>query len=113
MVPLGDDAPVYARVTGFAFLSCNNWTEARQGLLTACLAHKPRPLVVCNPDIASPEGDMLDAEPGYFAHRVADETAVVPILCGKPEAAIYRRALARLGKQRARACTHGCVTRLA
>jgi glycerol-1-phosphatase len=97
MVPLGDDATAYDRVTGVVFLSADNWTEARQALLTASLARTPRPLVVCNPDIASPGGDLLSAEPGYYAQRIAAETAVAPILCGKPDGAIYRKALARLG----------------
>ena len=95
MIPLADDAPAYERPSGIAFLSSDTWTEARQRYLVETLRRRPRPLVVCNPDIASPGGDMLNAEPGYYAHRIADETAVVPILCGKPESAIYERALAR------------------
>jgi len=95
MVPLGDDAAAYDESSGIAFLSSAAWTEMRQQYLEASLRRRARPLIVCNPDIASPEGDMLNAEPGYYAHRIADETAVVPILCGKPERAIYERALAR------------------
>jgi len=97
MLPLGDDAPAYDRAAGFVFLSSDTWTEGRQAHLAASLARRPRPLVVCNPDIASPGGDMLNAEPGFYAHRIADETGAMPILCGKPETGIYRTALARAG----------------
>ena len=95
MIPLEDEAATYEKPSGVAFLSSGGWTEARQRRLRESLLRRPRPLIVCNPDIASPEGDMLNAEPGYFAHRIADATAVVPILCGKPERAIYELAFAR------------------
>ncbi|MGE5200527.1 MAG: HAD-IIA family hydrolase, partial [Acidobacteriota bacterium] len=95
MIALEDEASAYEKPSGVAFLSSGGWTEARQRHLRESLRRRPRPLIVCNPDIASPEGDMLNAEPGYYAHRIAEATAVVPILCGKPERAIYERALAR------------------
>ena len=96
MPPLGDDPATYERVPAIAFLSADTWTEHRQDLLRDSLVHRPRPLIVCNPDIASPERHMLNAEPGYYAHRIADETKEPPILCGKPVGAIYRKALERL-----------------
>jgi len=96
MPALGDDPATYELVPAIAFLSADTWTEHRQDLLRDSLMHRLRPLIVCNPDIASPEGHMLNAEPGYYAHRIADETGKPPILCGKPEGAIYRRALGRL-----------------
>jgi glycerol 3-phosphatase-2 len=96
MPALGDDPAVYEQVPAIAFLSADRWSEHRQALLRDSLARRPRPLIVCNPDIASPEGHMLNAEPGYYAHRIADETTEPPILCGKPEGRIYRKALDRL-----------------
>lgn len=95
MIALEDEAAAYEKPSGVAFLSSGGWTEVRQRHLRESLRRRPRPLIVCNPDIASPEGDMLNAEPGYYAHRIAEATAVVPILCGKPERAIYERALER------------------
>jgi len=95
MIPLEDKAAAYEKASGVAFLSSSGWTEARQRRLAETLRRRPRPLIVCNPDIASPEGDMLNAEPGHYAHRITEETGVAPILCGKPERAIYERALAR------------------
>jgi len=97
MPALRDDPATFERVPAIAFLSADGWSEHRQDLLRDSLTRRPRPLIVCNPDIASPEGHLLNAEPGYYAHRIADETAVPPILCGKPEGGIYRRALERLG----------------
>ena len=100
MPVLGNDPASYERVPAVAFLSADHWSEQKQDLLRESLAHRPRPLIVCNPDIASPEGHMLNAEPGYYAHRIADETGEPPILCGKPDGAIYRKALARIGDVR-------------
>ncbi|HTZ79560.1 MAG TPA: HAD-IA family hydrolase [Stellaceae bacterium] len=93
MQPLGDDATAYDRVSGFVFLSSDGWSEERQALLAASLLRQPRPLVVCNPDIASPGALHLNAEPGFYAHRLAEKIGIAPIFCGKPEQAIYRRAL--------------------
>jgi glycerol 3-phosphatase-2 len=91
---LGDAAADYDAVSGFAFLSSHDWTEERQALLTASLARRPRPLIIGNPDIVSPEPKGMIAEPGHFAHRVADATGLRPIFCGKPFPAIYERVRA-------------------
>jgi HAD superfamily hydrolase (TIGR01450 family) len=92
MLPLGDDPVDYERVSGVVFLSSDNWSEARQALLEASLARRPRPLVVGNPDIVSPEPGHMNCEPGYYAHRLAAATAVAPILLGKPFAPVYAMA---------------------
>jgi HAD superfamily hydrolase (TIGR01450 family) len=97
---LTDDPEPYEHVPAIAFLSADRWSEQKQVLLRESLMRCPRPLIVCNPDIASPDRHMLNAEPGYYAHRIADETGVVPILCGKPEGGIYQRALARHARVR-------------
>jgi len=96
MPSLADDLAPYERVPAIAFLSADRWSEPRQALLRESLLHQPRPLIVCNPDIASPDAHLLNAEPGYYAHRIADETGIAPILCGKPDGGIYRKALERL-----------------
>jgi glycerol-1-phosphatase len=96
MPALGDNPATYERVPAIAFLSADHWSERKQDLLRDTLLRQPRPLIVCNPDIASPDAHLLNAEPGYYAHRIADETGEPPILCGKPDGAIYRKALARL-----------------
>jgi len=95
MLPLGDDPAVYDGVGGVVFLSSDKWSEERQALLQQSLARRPRPLVVGNPDIVSPEPQAMAAEPGYYAHRLADATGIAPIFCGKPFAPIYQRIRAR------------------
>ena len=96
MPVLGDDPAAYDEVPAVVFLSADRWSEPKQDLLRESLVRRRRPLIVCNPDIASPEAHLLNAEPGYYAHRIADETGDPPILCGKPGLGIYRKALARL-----------------
>ena len=91
MLPLGDDPADYERVGGIVFLSSDGWSEDRQALLEQSLARRPRPLVIGNPDIVSPEPGAMAAEPGYYAHRLADATGIAPLFCGKPFAPIYAR----------------------
>lgn len=100
---LADDAADYDQMSGFLFLESVDWSDERQDMLRASLSRRPRPLLVGNPDIASPGGGLLAAEPGYYAHRLADELALAPIFCGKPFGAIYEQALAefpRLKRER-------------
>jgi glycerol 3-phosphatase-2 len=91
MLPLGDEAGDYDRVSGVVFLSSDTWTAARQARLAASLTRRPRPLIVANPDVASPEPEGMDAEPGWYALRIAADTAVRPRFCGKPFPALYAR----------------------
>ncbi len=95
MLALGDDAAAYDRVSGIVFLSAGAWSEARQSLLAASLARRKRPLIVANPDIASPEPACMAAEPGWYAQRIAAATSARVVLCGKPFPAIYERMHAR------------------
>jgi len=95
MSPLDDDPAAYDAVSGFVFLSSDSWSEARQALLQQSLARRPRPLVIGNPDIVSPEPDGMAAEPGLFGHRIAEATGLRPVFCGKPFAPIYARITAR------------------
>jgi HAD superfamily hydrolase (TIGR01450 family) len=90
MLALGDDAEAYDRVSGIVFLSAGAWSEARQALLAASL-RCPRPLIVANPDIASPEPAGMAAEPGWYAQRIAAATGAPIVCCGKPFPAIYQR----------------------
>jgi glycerol 3-phosphatase-2 len=94
MTLLGDDPAGYDAVSAFVFLGSHHWSETRQAMLLASLRRRPRPLIVGNPDIVSPKPEVMAAEPGYYAHRIADTTGLAPIFCGKPEAAIYARLAA-------------------
>jgi HAD superfamily hydrolase (TIGR01450 family) len=97
MTLLSDDAPTYAAVDGFILLGAGEWTDARQELLTASLRHRPRPVLVGNPDIVSPNERGLALEPGWFAHELARRTGARPEFFGKPFANVFDLARARLG----------------
>lgn len=94
LLPLAEDPSAYDGVGAILFLSSDGWNRRRQRLLETSLKAHPRPLIVGNPDIASPEGGGMAAEPGYFSHTVADRTGLMPIFCGKPFAPIYARVAA-------------------
>jgi glycerol-1-phosphatase len=93
-LPLGDDAEAYDRAEAILFLSSDGWGDRRQRLLEASLKATPRPLIIGNPDVASPEPDRMAAEPGHFGHAVAERTGLEPIFCGKPFAPVYARVAA-------------------
>lgn len=97
MVLLGDAPEAFAEVDGFLLVGSAGWTEARQALLEQALRARPRPVLVANPDIVAPRETGLTAEPGHFAHRLADRTEVAPEFFGKPFANIFALAFARLG----------------
>jgi glycerol 3-phosphatase-2 len=93
-LPLADDPAAYDRAGAILFLSSDGWSDRRQRLLEASLAAAPRPLIIGNPDVASPEPLRMAAEPGYFAHEAAERTGIAPIFCGKPFPPIYARVAA-------------------
>ncbi|MEM9059283.1 MAG: HAD hydrolase-like protein [Pseudomonadota bacterium] len=95
---LADDAVDYAACEGFILLGSGTWTEDRQRLLIDALTRKPRPVLVGNPDIVAPREDGFSAEPGHFAHELADLTGVVPEFFGKPFGNIYELARSRLAE---------------
>lgn len=95
---LGDDPAPYADVEGFLLIGSGSWTEPRQALLEAALGQRPRPVLVANPDIAAPREGGFSAEPGHFAHRLADSTGVTPAFFGKPFGNIFDLALSRVGE---------------
>lgn len=93
---LEDDPALYEAASGFLLIGSAIWTEARQSLLEEALRANPRPVHVGNPDIAAPREGGPSKEPGYWAHRLADVTGIVPTFHGKPYRGIYDLAFARL-----------------
>ncbi|MFW5823334.1 MAG: HAD-IIA family hydrolase [Marinobacter sp.] len=81
---------------GFIFLSSEGWNETLQAQLTASLKRHPRPLEVANPDLVAPRGDCLTLEPGFFAHKLREETGILPRFFGKPYGPAFAAALERL-----------------
>jgi ribonucleotide monophosphatase NagD (HAD superfamily) len=78
-----------------AFLSTVGYTEATDARLRALLRHKPRPMLVCNPDIVSPEPEGIAIEPGFYAHRLAADLGCAPTFLGKPFPGVYAAVLRR------------------
>ena len=94
---LQDDARAFRDVDGFILIGSASWTESRQAMLEEALSELPRPVLVANPDIVAPREGGFSAEPGHFAHRLADRTGVVPEFYGKPFRNIFDLAFERLG----------------
>lgn len=94
---LEDDPAPYDAVDGFLMIGSASWTDARQGILEDALLKRPRPVLVGNPDIVAPREEGFSAEPGHFAHRLADRTEVAPEFFGKPFSNIFDLAFHRLG----------------
>lgn len=92
---LGADPALYDAVGGFLLIDSDSWTDEQQSLLEQSLKNNPRPVVVGNPDICAPMGDFLSVEPGYFAHRVADASGVMPQCVGKPYHHVFEEVLRR------------------
>ena len=95
-VPLGDDPRDYRGVGGFLMIGSGSWTDARQDLLERALRDNPRPVLVANPDIVAPREAGFTAEPGHFAHRLADRSGIEPRFFGKPFPGIYDLVFDRL-----------------
>lgn len=85
---------------GVLFLSSARWTPARQDQLVDALLHRPRPVVIGNPDLVAPREGGLSVEPGFWAHDLQDRTGIVPRLFGKPYPEAFRIALAGMGPGR-------------
>jgi HAD superfamily hydrolase (TIGR01450 family) len=94
---LRDNPAEYDAADGFVLLSTGDWCQARQDLLLASLRARPRPVLVGNPDLVSPREDGLAAEPGLYAHEIADLTGCVPEFYGKPFANAFELVHERIG----------------
>jgi HAD superfamily hydrolase (TIGR01450 family) len=97
ITPLDTDPTLLTAADGFLFLGSEGWTPARQTALAAELRHRPRPLVVANPDVVAPREGGFTLEPGHFAHEIATATDVVPEFFGKPYANAFAAARVSLG----------------
>ncbi|MDE0112211.1 MAG: HAD-IIA family hydrolase [Albidovulum sp.] len=94
---LGDRQCDFDSVDGFMLVESGTWTIHRQSMLEDSLLCNPRPVLVANPDIVAPRENGFSAEPGHFAHRLADRTGISPMFFGKPFRNIFERAFERLG----------------
>lgn len=96
LVPLTPDDPAaHDEVDGFLFVDTNAWDAADPSLLEHSIAARPRPMIVCNPDIGCPFRGRISAEPGYYAHGIAARTGISPVFLGKPFPAVYQKVCER------------------
>ncbi|GEO80101.1 HAD hydrolase-like protein [Pararhodospirillum oryzae] len=82
---------------GFILVDTNDWEDdTPERRLIETLRARPRPLVVCNPDITCPFRGRLSLEPGYVAFPLA--AALPPGMVrflGKPWPGVYAQVRAR------------------
>lgn len=90
MVALNSDPAAYESVDGIVFMATESWDEDRQAVLSDALTRRPCPFIVANPDVVAPHVGGFSAEPGYFAHRIADSAGLSPVFLGKPFPGVYR-----------------------
>ncbi len=83
-------------VAGFLFLSSASLTSQQYDGLKRALVARPRPLVVANPDLVAPRETGLSKEPGFYAHRLADDLGVRPHFFGKPFGDAFHDAAVQL-----------------
>lgn len=85
------------RAAGLLLMDCGDFRRADFTRVIESFGTRPRPVIVCNPDVTAPYSAAMSLEPGYLAHWLADETGIVPVFLGKPFPNIYRHALQDLG----------------
>ncbi|MEX0503311.1 HAD-IIA family hydrolase [Alphaproteobacteria bacterium LSUCC0719] len=90
------DPDLFDRAETFAFLGSSGWDDGLQARLESALARDGCDLLVGNPDISAPLGGFFSAEPGYWAVRAMQATAIEPRWYGKPHAAAFDLVFAKL-----------------
>ncbi|MEM7461666.1 MAG: HAD-IIA family hydrolase [Pseudomonadota bacterium] len=60
------------------------------------LVRHPRPVLIGNPDLASPWESAFNIEPGEYAHRLTDQLGLEPVFFGKPYANAFDELFSRL-----------------
>ena len=90
------DPGVLGAADGVLFLSTARYDAALHARLLDALDARPRPLVVANPDLASPDESGLVREPGWFAHDAIDRIGAEVHWFGKPFGDAFDDVLARL-----------------
>ncbi|UUX50083.1 HAD hydrolase-like protein [Nisaea acidiphila] len=83
---------------GLLLMDCGEFRRQAFLPVIESFRERPRPVVVCNPDVTAPYSEEMSLEPGYLAHWLADETGIEPLFLGKPFPDIYRHALRDLAQ---------------
>ncbi|MFN0114204.1 MAG: HAD-IIA family hydrolase [Paracoccaceae bacterium] len=96
------DPSALASADGILLLSSQRRTPGLTARIAKALAHRPRPLVIANPDLVAPREDRLSTEPGFHAHAILDAQPLTVHWFGKPFSDAFDEAAARTGLPRAR-----------
>ncbi len=96
---LGEDQNAFDEADGMILLSSIGWSMELHAKMLQSLKANPRPLLVGNPDVVAPREDKFSIEPGFYAHDIANQTAVEPVFCGKPFTNSFSAVKARLASE--------------
>ncbi len=78
------DRPATADPAGIILLSSKTIDDALSALMSELLTKHDIPLMVGNPDLLAPRDGGFSVEPGFYAHKLADELDITPEFFGKP-----------------------------
>lgn len=94
---LGDGDADYDAADVFVLLSSGDWSRGRNEQMIAALRRRARPVLVGNPDLVAPVPEGQAAQPGLYAHEIADATGVAPEFFGKPFSNAFALVAERIG----------------
>ncbi len=97
VVDAASDPHAFRDADAVLFLSTARWTPVLQRQLEAAMRHKPRPLVIANPDLVAPREGGLTQEPGLFGHDLVDRLKIAAHWFGKPFPDAFAEGIARTG----------------
>ncbi len=81
---------------GFILMSSRTIDDAVFAAIRDELHRHARPVLIGNPDLASPWESAFNIEPGEYAHRLTDQLGLEPIFFGKPYANAFDALFSRL-----------------
>ncbi len=82
---------------GVLFISSQTMTEPLYKKLKNILTGNNLPLLVGNPDLVAPRVNGFSREPGFYAHRLADELGITVEFFGKPYQNAFDTVMTGLG----------------
>lgn len=91
-----DESDFYARAEIILFLTSMRWNSKLQQTFIAEMKKNPRPIHLGNPDLIAPQGNEMSIEAGSYVLLLEDEIFQHVHVYGKPFAAIFATAAARV-----------------
>lgn len=96
-LPLTTESDLPGESQGLMFLSSSTIDDALFDRVRHLLRENPQPLLIGNPDLIAPRVTGFSIEPGYYAHKLADELGLEPQFFGKPYPNAFDAVSVRLG----------------